>query len=88
MPIKQASIKDLRKSKKRTTRNEGVRRQMAHLVKTLEGLIAEKKVPDVSAAFVAVTKQIDKAAKVGILHGNTAARIKSRLAKRINALKK
>ncbi|HNW30386.1 MAG TPA: 30S ribosomal protein S20, partial [Spirochaetota bacterium] len=38
--------------------------------------------------FVNLQKTVDKAAGAGVVHRNTAARKKSRLAKRINALQK
>lgn len=88
MPIKKASIKDLRKTKKRTVRNTGVKRQMDYLVKGLEQLVADKKVGELKAALTAAIKKIDKAAKVKVIHKNTAARMKSRLTRRVNAASK
>lgn len=88
MPIKKASIKDLRKTKKRTVRNTAVKRQMDYLVKGLEQLVADKKVSELKAALVATIKKIDKAAKVKVIHKNTASRMKSRLTRRVNAASK
>lgn len=88
MPIKKASIKDLRKTKKRTVRNTGVKRQMDYLVKGLDQLIADKKVGELKAALTATIKKIDKAAKAKIIHKNTASRMKSRLTRRVNAASK
>ena len=42
-------------------------------------------VPTAQEAYVQVTKRIDQVAAKGTLHKNTAARKKSRLAKRLNA---
>ena len=36
--------------------------------------------------FVALTKRVDKVASTSTMHKNTAARIKSRMAKKLNAL--
>lgn len=88
MPIKKASIKDLRKTKKRTARNTGVKRQVEYLVKNLEELISEKKTAELKAALTATIKKIDKAGKTGVLHKNTASRMKSRLTRRVNAASK
>lgn len=85
MPIKKASIKDLRKTKKRTVRNTGVKRQMEYLVKHLEGLVSDKKTGELKATLSATIKKIDKAAKVRIIHHNTASRLKSRLTRKVNA---
>lgn len=84
MPIKKASIKDLRKTKKRTVRNTGVKRQVEYLVKSLEELVAQKKTAELKAALTATIKKIDKAAKTGVLHKNTASRMKSRLTRKVN----
>ena len=40
------------------------------------------------AALVSATKALDQAAAAGLIHKNTAARKKSRLTKRINAMGK
>ena len=40
------------------------------------------------AAMVSATKALDQAAAAGLIHKNTAARKKSRLTKRINAMGK
>lgn len=88
MPIKHASIKDLRKAKKRTTRNLGVKRQMEYLVKQLEQLVTDKNVAELKAALVATIQKIDKAAKVKVIHKNTAARMKSRLTRKVNTASK
>lgn len=88
MPIKKASIKDLRKTKKRTVRNTGVKRQVEYLVKNLEELVAQKKMAELKAALTATIKKIDKAAKTGVLHKNTASRMKSRLTRKVNTASK
>ncbi len=43
---------------------------------------------DVASMFPKLQKAIDKAVKKGTLHANTAARMKSRIAKRLAALAK
>jgi small subunit ribosomal protein S20 len=48
-------------------------------------LRAENKVQGL-ALLPVTTQSIDKAAKTNVIHANAAARYKSRLAKRVNAL--
>ena len=83
---------NLPSAKKRNKQNERNRirnraRKSTVKTKTREFLDAVH-AGDVSAAqeaFVRVTKRIDQVAAKGTLHKNTAARKKSRLAKRLNA---
>ena len=74
MPIIKSAIKKVRKDKLRTARNK--KREVA-----LKSLVAKarktKAAKDLQAAFSA----LDKAAKVGLIHPNKAARLKSRLTK-------
>ena len=60
---------------------------MKNTVKEMGKAIAAK-TGDVSAMFPKLQEAIDKAVKKGTVHKNTAARMKSRIAKQIAALKK
>jgi small subunit ribosomal protein S20 len=55
-------------------------------VKKLRAAIAKGDAAAAKALLSETIGQIDKAAKKGILHDNAAARYKSRLSRRINAL--
>jgi small subunit ribosomal protein S20 len=57
-------------------------------VKTISKLIQTKNVQQAVVALPALQKAVDKAAKTGVLKANTAARMKSRIAKRIQAIAK
>jgi small subunit ribosomal protein S20 len=76
--------KAIRQTKKRTLRNAKVKREMKTLIKEVRNLAESGKKKEAEEKFVLATKKIDKAAKVHVIHKNTAARYKSRLAKRIN----
>lgn len=71
-----------RQSLKRRLRN----RMRKNTIKTFskKAMAAEKNGEDVAAAHSKAESLIDKAAKTGTLHKNTAARKKSRLAKALN----
>lgn len=59
---------------------------MKDTVKEINKAIAAKNA-DAAGMLPKLQKTIDKAVKQGTLHANTAARMKSRIAKRISALK-
>ena len=82
-----SALKRVRQTKTRTSRNRvrktRVRHQMRELRKALKGQDATK----ASAALPETIRLIDRAAQKGVLKKNTAARYKSRLTLRFNALK-
>ena len=86
MPNLQASIKDLRQSKKRTVVNNRVRRRLKEAVKAYNTAIDAGEVKTATEALPRVQKMVDKAAKSGIMKKGTASRKKSRLSKKLNTL--
>ncbi|HOD87173.1 MAG TPA: 30S ribosomal protein S20 [bacterium] len=86
MPNKKSAKKELRKSVKREAANLKVKNVMkAAIKKSLKKVQATDK--SVKEDLAVVMKNIDKAAKKGVIKKGTAARKKSRLAKKINKLK-
>lgn len=83
MPIKRASFKDLRKSKKRHVRNISTKSELHSVIKKFEGLIEAKKTDEAKKLLKTLASKIDKAATKGIIHRNAASRKISRLTKRI-----
>ncbi len=61
---------------------------MKSTVKETGKLIAAKKTKEASDMLPTLYQAVDKAAKGGTIHPNTAARMKSRIAKRVAALAK
>lgn len=79
-----ATKKDVRQSTKRNERNR-------YYGKTTRNAIRDLKASDKTVATEQLPKiasMIDKLAKRGTIHKNKAANLKSKLAKRINALAK
>ena len=79
-----ATKKDMRQSAKRNERNR-------YNGKTTRNAIRDLKASDKAAATTELPKvaaMIDKLAKRGTIHKNKAANLKSKLAKRVNALAK
>ena len=80
MPLLKASIKDLRKIKKRTLRNKAVKSQVKTIMKKVRSLPVEEAKKLLPKAY----SIIDKAAKKGVIKKGTAARYKSRITKRVS----
>lgn len=76
MPIIKSAIKKVRKDKTRTVRNKKRENTLNFLIKKAK---ASKTAKTLQAAYSA----LDKASKVKLIHPNKAARLKSRLSKRV-----
>lgn len=88
MPIKQSAKKYLRASQKRAAQNLKIKKTFKDAVKKLRELAKAGKIEDATKMFPAVQKALDKAAKIGVIAKNTAARKKSRLVKLIKKIAK
>jgi len=82
-----AAIKYIRKSRKNRARNLAVKTNIKSLMKTAKKVIGTKS-KDAAEAVKKAISAIDKAVENGIMHKNTAARKKSRLMKKLNAIAK
>lgn len=80
--------KAIRQAKRRTERNQKIKRAMKEQIKEMRELIEGGKLDEAQEKMSVTMKKIDKAAKSNVIHKNTAARYKSRLAKRLNKSKK
>jgi small subunit ribosomal protein S20 len=89
MPNIKSVIKDVIRSRQRQLRNQAAKSQIKTYVKKAKGIIAETGAnpADIKATLSKTFSVIDKASKRGIIHKNAAARRKSRLARRVNAIK-
>ncbi len=83
MPITSSAKKALRASKNKALFNSRRKDAIADAVKKIKKLVADKKIKEATAMLPTVFKVIDKACKIKLIHKNTAARKKSRLAKMI-----
>jgi len=88
MPIKQAAKKALRQTITHRARNVEVKEALRKLVKTTKKLAEAKKYEEALVALKAAMKALDKAAQQKIVKKNTASRLKSRLSKTVQAVKK
>lgn len=87
MPIKESGKKELRKSRKRAIHNKEIKEDLKSLIKQTRKAVETKEAEKVTNLLQKACKALDKATQKNIIKANTAARKKSRLAKRVNAIK-
>ena len=87
MPLKKAAKKALSRSMKQRDTNAQRKLTMKKTIKELKKATVTK-TDDTKEILVKAYSAIDKAEKNNILHKNTAARRKSRLAKMVNKIEK
>lgn len=88
MPTTHAAAKAQRKGVKQRARNVAEKQGIAKILKQARKALDAKKVDEAAKQGRVAIKALDKAVAHGIIKKNTAARLKSRLAKRINAASK
>ena len=77
--------KQVRVAERRQQRNKSIRSQVKTNITKAEKLIFTGELEAAQEAVVMAVAALDKAAEKGIIHGNNAARRKSRLLKKLNA---
>ncbi len=87
MPNIKSAIKRVSVIEKKTLRNNMVKSGYRTAVRKFEEAIEAGDVKNAESLFVEATKKIDMAFTKGVIVKNTAARKKSRLAKKLNAVK-
>jgi len=83
MPILHASYKDIKKSAKKTLRNQSVQSELKTEAKKILELISSKKMEEAKTQLNYLMSQLDKAKSKGIIHKNTASRKIARLMKKL-----
>jgi small subunit ribosomal protein S20 len=81
-----SSLKRMRQTKRKTTVNRLRKSRLRHQIRSMRRLIEEKNAKGAQAAVPATFSLIDRAAKWGVIKRNTAARYKSRITRRVQAL--
>lgn len=85
-----ANIKSAKKrilvTQTKTARNKAIKSKVKTYIKKVDEAVAAKDVETAKAALTSAISEIDKAAKKGIYHKNTAARKVSRLTKAVNSI--
>lgn len=78
--------KRVRQNASRRVRNRARKSMVKTQIKSLEAAITAGDVNKAQEQFKSLTKKLDKISTTSTLHKNTAARMKSRMARRVNAL--
>ncbi|TCP32327.1 small subunit ribosomal protein S20 [Scopulibacillus darangshiensis] len=86
MPNIKSAIKRVKKNDSNRQHNVMFKSAMRTSIKNFNAKVAENDAEGAKEAFLAATKKIDKAASRGLIHKNKAAREKSHLSKKLNAL--
>lgn len=80
-----SSEKRARTAKVRTARNRSLKSAVKTTAKKFIMAVDAGDIEKAKSAFIVAEKQLDKAATKGVIHKNTAARRKSKLAKKLNS---
>jgi len=83
MPITKAAKKHQRQNKKRRERNILKKRKIKELEKEFQGFVSKNRIEEAKKIIPKIQKLLDKAAKIGLIKKNAAARKKSRLISQI-----
>jgi small subunit ribosomal protein S20 len=86
MPIIKSSIKDLRRTERRSARNRAAQGKLRSTLKRARAAVAAGRTEAAQKAVAEALPVIDRAPGKGILHKNAAARHKSRLMRRLSKL--
>ena len=85
-----ANIKSAQKrikvTEKKTLQNKMVKSALKTAIKKFEAAVEAKNNEEAKALYTSVVKSLDMAASKGVVHKNMAARKKSRLAAKLNAM--
>ena len=81
-----SALKRVRQTKRKTVVNRLRKSRLRHQIRSLRRLIEQKDAKSAQAALPATFSLIDRSAKWGVIKKNTAARYKSRLQSRLQAL--
>lgn len=84
MPIIKSAIKKARQDEKRREGNLKVKIDLKAKIKKIRKEIIAKKLDEAKKEITEVISALDKAAKINVIHKNKAARLKSRLIKKLN----
>jgi small subunit ribosomal protein S20 len=82
-----SALKRARQTTKRTTRNRANASQLRTALRSLRESLEKGDKTAAGETYRATVSALDRAIQKGVLHENTASRYKSRLAKRLSAIK-
>jgi small subunit ribosomal protein S20 len=83
---KGTAAKRQRQNEKQRLRNKAIKTNIKHTTKKLLGIVKENKKKEAQEFYKEFGRLVDKAVTKGVYHKNNAARKKSRMMKKINAI--
>ena len=86
MGVKGTALKRQRQSEKHRLRNKAIKTNIKHATKKLVSIVKESKKKEAQDLYKEFGRLVDKAVTKGVYHKNNAARKKSRMMKKINAI--
>ena len=86
MPNIKSAIKRVNVIEKKTLRNNMIKSEYKTAIKRFEEAVANNNLEEATKLMSTATKKIDQACTKGVIVKNTAARKKSSLAKKLNAM--
>ena len=86
MPNIKSAIKRVSVIEKKTLRNNMIKSEYKTAIRRFEEALASNNKEEATKLFSVATKKIDQACTKGVIVKNTAARKKSKLAKKLNAV--
>ena len=86
MPNIKSAMKRVQLSRLANEKNKQEKSALKTAIKKFETAVASGNKAEADSAYTAAIQSIDKAVTKGILHKNTAARKKSNITKKLNAL--
>jgi small subunit ribosomal protein S20 len=87
MPHTKSAAKQLRQSSRRRDQNRALRRELRTRTKKVREAVAGGDLAQAEAEFRLVAAKLDRAGARRAIHPNAAARVKSRLSRRLKGLK-
>ena len=87
MPHSSSAKKRVRQNERRRLRNRSRRSAMKTSIKPFDAKLGSGDIDGASSALKDTLKKVDKTAAKGVIHKRTAARVKSRLQRRLNKAK-
>jgi small subunit ribosomal protein S20 len=87
MPNTESAKKRLRQNVVARDRNRSAKSEIRTYIRKVRESAAAGNVEEAEVAYKEVARKLDRAASQNVMHGNQAARLKSRLQKRIKAAK-
>ena len=87
MPQRRSAIKELRKARTKKMHNLDIKTDLKKTVKKFQVSVEENNLAEAESGLKVVYKKLDKAAKLNIMHQNTASRRKAKFSKAVSKIK-